>query len=461
VAVITVIGEWHQGVVLAAGFAELGHEVRGAVSEPALAQLSAGTPPVHEPGLAELVQAGLAGGRLHYTASFEDALHGAEFAFLALDTPVGEDDAPLLDSVFAAAHALGRALTGDVVLVVTAQVPVGTCERLAELVRAQSGRRVALAHVPEFLRVGDALRTFRAADRFIIGAADDEVADRVAALYAPLGRPLLRMDVRSAELTKHACNAFLATSISFANEIADLCDATGADIDLVTAGMKLDRRIGPHAFLGAGPGFAGGTLGRDLRALQRLGQEHGRPTRLADATLEVNHARSDLVLAQLARVYPELDGLRVGVLGLTYKPGTSTLRRSPGLHIIGRLAEAGVAVAAFDPLAGAADEGAGPAFSRAVDPYGAADGADAVVLVTPWHGLDDLDLPRLRDRMRRPVFVDLGNVLDPARLAAAGFVYLGVGRGRTAATGGVVDAGGAADGGGDGRQAAAALEQVP
>src|SRR5690606_34545759 len=193
------------------------------------------------------------------------------FVFLSMDTPVSSTDEPVLDSVFDAADAIGGALRHDTVLVVTAQVPTGTSEELRERVASASGRNVSVAYVPEFLRLGAAIRTFREADRFIVGCDDESVAARVAALYEPFGRPVVRMGLRSAEMTKHACNAFLAVSISFANQIADLCSAVGADVDAVTAGMKLDRRIGPDAFLSAGLGFAGGTLGRDLRALQQLG----------------------------------------------------------------------------------------------------------------------------------------------------------------------------------------------
>ena len=434
-AKICLVGEWHQAVVLGACLAEMGHEVTGVVSsDAAAAALNAGTPPVHEPGLADLLMRAIEDRRLRYTTSYEDGLNGAEFAYLALDTPVGDDDSPELAPVVAAAVAVSAALVpeaaSDTIVIVSAQVPVGTCARLVGEMEAHTGRRVAgLAYVPEFLRLGNAIRTFRSADRFIVGSDDVRVRERVAALFEPLGRPVVRMDLRSAEMTKHACNAFLGASISFINEIADLCDAVGADVGAVAAGMRLDGRIGPRAFLDAGLGFAGGTLGRDLRALQAAGAEHGRPTRLADAALEVNRGRTALVRRQLERIYDPLAGLTVGVLGLTYKPGTSTLRRSAALEIIADLARSGVAARAYDPLAdldGLIDP---PPFTRVDDVYAAADDADAIVLVTPWDGLDALDLKLLRSRMRRPVFIDTRNRFDPDRLAQFGFIYLGVGRG--------------------------------
>jgi UDPglucose 6-dehydrogenase len=332
------------------------------------------------------------------------------------------------------AERIGRAVSRDITLVVTAQVPVGTCERLRDTIAQLSGRRIDAAHVPEFLRLGQAVRTFVDADRFIIGASE-AVAARVAEIYAPTGRPILRMDVRSAEMAKHASNAFLAMSISFANEIADLCQEVGADIEMVTAGMKLDRRIGSQAFLSAGMGFAGGTLGRDLRALQGIGRAAGRPTDVVDATMRVNLSRADLVTRRLEQVFGSLSGLRVAILGLTYKPGTSTMRRSIALQVIRDLRAAGVSVTAFDPLANMDEVVAPPTFQRAPDPITAAIDADAAVLITEWSGLDELDLDRLCGVMRQPVFIDTGNRMDAARMAGAGFMYLGTGKGRWAGEG--------------------------
>lgn len=427
---ICIAGEWHQAVVVGACLADLGHDVRGAIVDGRTAeQLRAGVPPVHEPELPELMSRGLESGTLQYTTSFEDALRGADYAYIALDTPIAGDDSPELDDVVATARRIAASLSGDVVLVVTAQVPVGTCEQLRDLVASGSGHRVSVAHVPEFLRLGQAVRTFMEADRFIIGCDDAAVAEALAAVYEPLGRPVLQMGLRSAEMAKHASNAFLAASISFTNEIADLCVEVGADIAAVTEGMKLDRRIGPHAFLGAGLGFAGGTLGRDLRALQELGRTHERATHVVDAVLAVNRSRSALVRHELERAYGAVDGLRVGVLGLTYKPGTSTLRRSIALEIIADLAGAGADVVAFDPLADMSEIADAPRFERVADPAAAAADADALVLVTEWDGLDDVDPGDLARRMRRPLFIDTRNYFDPAAMAAHGFTYAGVGRG--------------------------------
>jgi UDPglucose 6-dehydrogenase len=279
------------------------------------------------------------------------------------------------------------------------------------------------AYVPEFLRLGTAVETFMRADRFVVGADSPAARDRVAALFRPLDRPLVTTSVRTAEMAKHAANAFLATSISFVNEIADLCEPLGADPVEVARILKLDRRIGPHAFLSPGLGYAGGTLGRELRALQRLGAEHDVETGLVDAVVAVNDARPQLVRRRLAGALGDLGGLRVALFGLTYKPGTSTLRRAISLDIARDLSAAGADVSAFDPLAelGEVDE---LPVAVAASPYGAAAGAAAVVLVTEWEGIAELDLELLRSTMSGDVFLDTRNVLEPAALREAGFRHL-------------------------------------
>lgn len=427
---ICIAGLWHQGSVLSGCLADVGHQVWGVSGDArVVAALQAGEPPVHEPKLPTILRRNLKAGRLKYTTDYVEALAEAEFAYIAIDTPVDAEDRSDLSSIFEAARQVGRAMRGDLVLCVTAQVPVGTCERLAAVVQEQNPPGACeVVYVPEFLRLGTAVDTFRRADRFVIGAENRAVAERVAKLYAPLGRPTLITSLRSAEMAKHACNTFLAASISFINEIADLCDAVGADAVAVAQAMKLDRRIGRRAFLSPGLGFAGGTLGREVRALQQLGREHQRPTALMDATMAVNVTRARLVGQRLRDVYDSLAGLEVGVWGLTYKPGTSTLRRSVALEIIADLVSQGATVKAFDPLANLAELTDLPRFTVCGDPYAAAEGSDAVVLVTEWAGRRGLDLGRVRASMRRPVFVDTGNVFDPVEMGRSGFVYFGVGR---------------------------------
>ena len=428
---ICVVGLWHQASVVSACLADMGHQVCGVGDdEQAVASLNAARPPVHEPKLKAILRHNLRARRLKYTTDYREALHKAEFAYIAIDTPVGSDDESDLSSIFDAARHVGQTMSGALILIVSAQVPVGTCERISTVVREENPQAVFdMAYVPEFLRLGTAVDTFRCADRFVVGADDPAVAERIAALYRPLGRPIVITNLRTAEMAKHASNAFLATSISFINEIANLCDEVGADAPQVVQIMKLDRRIGKYAFLSPGLGFAGGTLGREIQALQKLGQQHECDTPVMDAVMTVNQARARLVGQRLQRIYNSLQGLQVGILGLTYKPGTSTLRRSIALDIIRNLVTQGASLRAFDPLARLDELADLPTFESCPDPYTAAQGADALVLVTEWKGIHDLDLPRLRAAMRRPVFIDTRNILDPAQMIQVGFVYSGIGRG--------------------------------
>jgi UDPglucose 6-dehydrogenase len=423
------IGSWHQAIVYGATFAGLGHSVVGVCdSDDTARRLNAGEPVVFEPGLRMLLRRQIRARRLRYTTSIEQGLDRAAFAFISIDTPIGDDDAPNVRPVIEAARQIAAARRGDLTLCVTAQVPVGTSHRLFEIVtRGHSGRyRTALAYVPEFLRLGTAIASIRRADRIVVGSDDPQVARRVAALYAKLRRPVFITDVLTAEMSKHAANAFLATSISFINEVADLCERTGADAHGVAQIMKADRRIGPHAFLSPGLGFAGGTLGRDLRALQATGRELRVATRLPDAALEINAARARHVIERLTRELDTFSGRQIAFLGLAYKPGTSTLRRAIALDIAQRIRAAGARVVAFDPLA----EGVNPALlERAASPYDAAHGADALMLLTEWTGLARLDWRRIARAMRGRLVVDTRGLLDAAALRAAGLRLLTLGRG--------------------------------
>lgn len=429
-AEICVVGLWHQGVVLSACLADAGHTVWGVGEESVVAELSRCHPPVREPGLPAIIRRGLRDGRLHYTSDLGTGLKDAEFVFIAFDTPIDNNDRPDVSIVLSTADEIGRSATDGSkrILIVSSQVPVGTCDAIESLVKA-SNPAFVVAYVPEFLRLGSAVRTFRKADRFVIGAANPTVADRIAELYRPFRRPIVKTSVRVAEMAKHASNSFLAMSISFINEIADLCEEAGIDAVAVADIMKLDPRIGGQAFLSPGLGFAGGTLGRDVRALQTLGRATGRRTALLDAVTRVNRERRRWALTRLEAMYPNLQSVRVGVFGLTYKPGTSTLRRSTGLAIVEDLIERGAEIRVFDPLARLDEVTTIPAFELCTDPYETAERADALVLVTEWAGVNDLDLRRLRRAMRRPVFLDCRNIFDPEHMGELGFLYQGPGRG--------------------------------
>jgi UDPglucose 6-dehydrogenase len=419
---IAVIGSWHQSSVLCGSFAEMGHQVVGIADEPALSGLLAGHAPVHEPGLDVLLDQMIKAGRLTFTKSYTEGLRGAEFAFVSIDTPVGADDDSDLEPIWSAVDEVAAVAPAGLTVIVTSQVPVGTSEQIA----TRLGHRMQIAYVPEFLRLSTALETFKKADRFVIGADDPKVAARVAEIYRPLHRPIHITDIRSAEMGKHASNAWLATSVSFINQVADLCEEVGADVREVATIMKLDARVGPHAFLGAGLGYAGGTLGREIRALQKLGALHGISTELFDAVDAVNNQRIGHVLSRLRSIQPELRDVPITVFGLTYKSGTSTLRRSASLTLIAQLAAAGVRVSAYDPLA-QLDEGTNmPEFTMHREPAAAAEGAFALVLLAPWP--DGLALRQAAEIMARPRVLDTGNHLDRKAALEAGLEYHGVGR---------------------------------
>jgi UDPglucose 6-dehydrogenase len=421
---ICVTGIWHQGAVVAACLADLEHDVVGLCDPVAARRLAAGEPLVHEPELPELLRAGLASGRLRFTSDAGDALRGAELVFLSTDTPVGDDDSPELESVYALAETIRDGIGGDIVLCVSAQVPVGTTSALAATVAGNAaGHRCAGVYVPEFLRLGEAVRTFREADRFVVGAADEEAGARVAALLEPMGRPVVRTDINSAEMAKHASNAYLATSISFMNEIADICGVVGADAAQVAAILKLDKRIGSHAYLSPGLGYAGGTLGRELRVLQEIGTRERRPTQLTDAVVAVNDARPVLVTRQLRSALGGLEARKIAVHGLAYKSGTSTLRRAISIAIVKSLVEGGATVAASDALADfdEAEELIG-SVDLYRDPHDAASGSDALV-VFAHEATPALDFARLNRIMRGDVILDARSSLRPTEVRSAGLRY--------------------------------------
>ncbi|MGH2687919.1 MAG: nucleotide sugar dehydrogenase, partial [Actinomycetota bacterium] len=373
------------------------------LSPAAVASLREGVPPVAEPGLPDLLAAKLAAGSLAVLDPDDPRLGEADVVVLTLDVEVGDDDAPLLDSVERTAERIGTLLRRCVPLVVMSQVPVGTSERLAAASGARAGAPLPVACVPENLRLGSALEGFFHPDRLVVGADDEAARAAAAGLFAGVDCPVLHMGLRSAEMSKHALNAYLATCISFAGEISDLCEVAGADAHDVVRALRSDARVSPRAPIGPGLGFAGGTLGRDLRHLAHIGEEGGVPTPLTGAVRAVNRSRIEMVSRRLARRLggtggggpgDAMAGAVVALLGLTYKPGTDTLRRSQSLEVARALAGAGAEVRGHDPAvppARAAECG----FEVAPDPYAAAAGADAVVVMTPWPAYRELDLGRL------------------------------------------------------------------
>lgn len=428
---ICVIGSGYVGLVSAACFAELGHDVV-AVDRDAerIARLVGGIVPIYEPGLEDMVRRHGASGRLCFATDLDSAVAQAEVVFIAVGTPSrrggGHAD---LTYVHAAAEAIARAVSGFTVVVTKSTVPVGTGDAVEAIVAETNPEAdICVVSNPEFLREGAAIEDFLHPERIVVGANDPRGRAVMEKIYAPLGADrLLLTDRRSAELLKYAANAFLAMKISFINEMADLCERTGADVDEVARGLGLDSRIGPK-FLNPGPGFGGSCFPKDTLALARMGQEHGAPQRLVETTVAVNDARKDAMAARVVSACGgSVRGKTVALLGLTFKPGTDDLRESPALTIAAALQSAGARVVAYDPqgLAGAIE--ALPDLVPAPDALAAARGADALVLATEWPEFLTLDPDQLASVMKAAVVVDLRNAFDAPRFARAGFAYSGIG----------------------------------
>jgi len=425
---ICVVGLWHLGCVVAACWAELGHQVIGLDTNATVVQdLSRGRAPIYEPGLDALIQNNVAAGRLSFTGDFAKAADGARVAFLTFDTPVDADDRSDLQPLEHALRTLAPLLPPAAVVVVSSQVPVGTCGRWRQNVRT-ANRDVDLVYSPENLRLGEAIDCYLRPDRIVLGADSQDASRRVAGLFEPMAAPVLTMSLASAEMAKHGLNGFLAASVSFINEIATLCEASGADVLDVVRALKSDPRIGPRAFLSPGFGFAGGTLARDVQALKELGQAARTPTPVLDGVLAVNRGRAGLVLRRLTDALGSVAGRRIGVLGLTYKAGTSTLRRSVALEVIESFVGAGACVTAFDPKADRSELDGRLKFDVVEDAYGVARDAAALVVLTEWPEFKQLDFDRLKSVMAEPLILDGKNLLADLGLAARGFRYLGVGR---------------------------------
>ena len=434
---IAMIGGGYVGLVSGACFAEFGTEVTVVETDPArLAALREGRMPIYEPGLEPLVAANVAAGRLAFTDDLAAALTGAEAVFIAVGTPTRRGDGHAdLSYVYAAAEQVARALTGYAVIVTKSTVPVGTGRHIAEIVRAaRPDLAFDVASNPEFLREGSAIGDFMRPDRVVIGAETERARDVLRRLYRPLyliEAPIVFTALETAELTKYAANAFLAMKVTFINEIADLCEKTGADVHDVARGIGLDGRIG-RKFLHPGPGFGGSCFPKDTLALMRIAQEHGAPMRLVETTVAVNDARKAGMAGRvLAACGGSVRGKTIAVLGLTFKPETDDMREAPSVPLIWRLAEGGASIRAFDPEG--MDQARpllppGTIFCR--DALDAAADADALVLVTEWNVFRALAPERLAQAMAGRVVVDLRNVYDPAALTAAGFSVSGIGRPR-------------------------------
>jgi UDPglucose 6-dehydrogenase len=433
---IAMIGTGYVGLVSGACFADFGHQVTCVDKDASkIDALNAGRMPIWEPGLEGLVKANAERDRLRFTTDLASGVEGAEAVFIAVGTPARRGDGHAdLTYVYEAVRELARVIGEPPVVVTKSTVPVGTGDRIVEILAEEGAEGVSVASNPEFLREGAAIRDFKAPDRIVVGAEDERAREVLREVYRPLflnQAPILFTGRRTAELIKYAANAFLAVKISFINEIADLCEVVGADVQDVARGVGLDNRIGPK-FLHAGPGYGGSCFPKDTLALLRTAQEAGVDQRIVSTVVEVNDHRKASMAARVEAALGGLAGKRVGVLGLAFKPNTDDMRDAPSIPLVQGLIDAGAQVAAFDPVATEQARPLMPQVEFAPDALAAAKGADALVIVTEWDEFRALDLAEIASAMRGKILVDLRNVYDRAEAERVGLTHFGVGRGEAA-----------------------------
>ena len=421
-AQIAVIGAGYVGLTTAACFSHLGHDVVCAdIDEQRVAQLTRGEVPIVEAGLDAMVREGLAGGRLSFVVGAASAAASAEFAYLCVPTPQGDDGSADVSYIESAAREIGPVLPSEAVVVNKSTVPVGST-RAVERVLGRDD--VVVVSNPEFLREGSAVHDFLNPDRIVIGSDDQSAAVRVAALYIGVTAPIIVTDPASAETIKYASNAFLATKVSFVNAIAAVCEAVGADVKDVVLGMGYDKRIG-HEFLKPGPGFGGSCFPKDSRALVHIADSAGYSFDLLQGVITVNEDQFQRVAAKVREMAGgSLVGVKVAVWGLTFKARTDDVRDSPALRIVSLLSEQGATVQAYDPAVKAPVDAVVPA----TDPYSVCEGAEVLVVLTEWDDFRWLDFDKVADLMERPRVVDARNLLDKPALERRGFTYVGIGR---------------------------------
>ncbi len=433
---IAMVGSGYVGLVSGACFADFGHDVVCIDKDPAkIESLKAGIMPIYEPGLAELVGANAKSGRLTFTTDLAAGIDGARAIFIAVGTPSRRGDGHAdLSYVYAVAEEVGQVLKNDAVVVTKSTVPVGTGDEVERiLTEAAPGVKFAVASNPEFLREGAAIGDFKRPDRIVIGTEDEWARGVMNEVYRPLflnRSPILFTSRRTSELIKYAANAFLAVKITFINEMADLCEKVGADVQDVSRGIGMDGRIGAK-FLHAGPGYGGSCFPKDTLALLKTAEDYEAPTRIVEAVVAVNEARKRAMGRKVIDALGGADaarGKKVAMLGLTFKPNTDDMRDSPSIAIALALADAGVDVAAFDPEGMDLAAPLMPEVTMTNSTYAAIEGAHAVVIVTEWDAFRALDFDRIKRIAKAPVLVDLRNVYDPAEVRAKGFAYSSVGR---------------------------------
>lgn len=430
---ICIIGTGYVGLVSGACFAEFGNQVLCVDKDEAkVERLRAGQIPIYEPGLDVLVAKNVKAGRLKFTSDTAAAIEQSLVVLIAVGTPSSDDGSVDMSQMEAAAREIAKAMTSYKVIVTKSTVPVGTAKHLREIIAANktASCNFAVASNPEFLREGAAINDFLRPDRVVIGCTEETAIAILRDLYRPLyliETPIVITTPESAELIKYSANAFLATKISFINEIANLCDLVGADVHVVAKAMGMDKRIGSK-FLHPGPGFGGSCFPKDVKALKFIAQKAGGRMRLVETVLDVNKAQADVAFEKIRQLVPKLAGKKIAMWGLAFKPETDDMREAPSLKIIEKLQAEGAQVRAFDPAAMQAAKAIVPSITYCEDEYDAAVGAEALVIVTEWNQFRSMNLQKLKESMSGRNIVDLRNICDPKAVTEAGFGYATIGR---------------------------------
>jgi len=430
---ICVVGSGYVGLVTGACLADFGMSVVGADKDASKVEtLNQGQIPIYEPGLGSLVRKNMKEGRLSFTTDLGPAIRGAQVVFIAVGTPSKEDGSADLRFVRQVAASIGEHLNDYKVVVTKSTVPIGTGKIVESIIREAAGpdSQFAVVSNPEFLREGSAIEDFMHPDRVVVGTRDPKAAEVMMDLYSPLrvaDVPFVVTDVESAELIKYASNGFLATKISFINEVATLCESLGANVEVVAKGMGLDSRVGPQ-FLHPGPGFGGSCFPKDTRAVAQIARDNGLSFRIIDAVLEANSATTARMVDKIRQAFGTLEGKTAAILGLSFKPNTDDIRESPALIIIEALLKEGMRIKAYAPAAMEATREELPQLEYCDSAYAAAEGAHGVVILTEWNQFRALELDRLKELLLDPLIVDTRNIYEPAKVVDAGFFYVSVGR---------------------------------
>jgi len=428
---ICVIGVGYVGLTTGTCFSDLGNTVVGVdVNPDKIKELNEGGVPIYEPGLSEMVARNRKAGRLMFTTSYEEGLEDADFVFICVGTPEGVDGEADLKYVRSAAETIAKTMTHSLIIVNKSTVPVGTGDWVANIVKENQPEPIDFSVVscPEFLREGSALRDFMNPDRTVLGSQNQDASEQVAQLFLTLRAPIVMTDLRTAEMIKYASNAFLATRISFINEISNICEAVGADVTEVAQGMGYDQRIGHH-FLQAGVGYGGSCFPKDVKALAHIAEDHNVTPKVLHSVVDVNNYQRQRIMEKVREELGDLNGKTVALLGLAFKENTDDLRESPAMDIAEHLLNGGASVHAFDPVAMDNAARALPTLKMCRDAYETAKGADALVIATPWNEFKNLDMERILPTMNTPVLIDGRNLFDPEAMKDMGYRYRGVGRG--------------------------------